>query len=219
MGIPRLAALIGLLGFLGSASAAEVTYDTYEGPCEGFNAHAQNRGLRDPDGNTHVNTLGWTLCRFKAVLPGSSVRVRLTERAGKACAAADYSKAEFSSDHAVVVLRWDHSKARVSDVCQTELERTEAAIREHESHHVADCKAIVDEAARAWTQGRHRFKVCKPAAEKTVDLVERLRGRVEDALRERLAKMNREMEYRSKATHERIGYGSSGLNCNRCKEQ
>jgi len=202
-----------ILALLSSAAFADTTYDTVSGTCETFNDHVRNRGLKDADGNTHLNTLGWTSCRFKASLPGKGVKVREMRLENERCAVTSLRRARFESNQTVIVMRWEHKRPTLTAACGEELAKVERAILDHEASHVADCKAIASETAAAWRKSKHLLQVCGQG-----DLSGKIQAKIEDELKDQLNRMNREMEYRTRATHERIGYGSSGINCRKCAD-
>ena len=204
-----LALFLNLFAF-GTQSLLEA-YDLREGSCEEFNDEVKNRGLHDPEGNTHLNTLGWTVCKFNvetAKLP--------IQKEGN-CLKGDVSSAKFSSEQTVIIMRWDHRRYSITQACRLDLAKKEQAIRSHEAHHVEDCKAIAESANKSWDKSEtHIVKVCSQPANL---ITKTLKSRMHDELQGQLNKMGRDMEYRSRATHERIGYGTSGLDCWVCGAQ
>jgi hypothetical protein len=206
-----------LLSF--SAHAEKVIYDDHAGSCEDFNLDVKNRGLKDTDGNTHISTLGWTVCHFKAPPPKDGLPILKRKGDGRMCLKADLGKVRFEEEHSVIVMRWDHSRFNVTDACKSELARNERVVIEHESHHVADCQNLVTEANKAWAETKHEPEACEPIKVQGKHKLRRmLRAKIGEALAEQLQKMSHNMEYRSKETHERIGYGTSGIDCGKCGE-
>ena len=62
------------------------------------------------------------------------------------------------------------------------------------------------------------IKVCASDSESDAALLKTLQRKITDSVQDVVAGMSKEMEYRSKETHERIGYGVTSLNCSKCPD-
>lgn len=221
-------ALIGLLAQVSEISALaaqsnvrptpKLAYDTVGGSCEDFNTHVRDRGLKDSEGNTHVSTLGFTSCSFSAPSGKHDIKFGAVPGTKKFCASIDLSGLRFASDEIITIMRWDPGQATISKECREDLARLEASIKSHEAAHVADCRVILAEANKVWASTRRVVEVCnetgRPLPPK--ELVARLQSRAQSEIADQLRRMTREMEYKSRETHERIGYGTTALNCSKC---
>lgn len=198
--------------------SAKYAYDLVKGSCDDFNTHVRDRGLKDSEGNTHVSTLGFTSCSFSA--PPQKQQVKLEQQSASkiSCASTDLSALRFESAETITIMKWDYGQQQVSGECRAELARLESAIKAHEAEHVADCKTILKDANKKWVDSSRVVKVCsepgKPLT--TEELMKKLNLKAQSEVSEQLSKMSREMEYKSRETHERIGYGTSAINCSKC---
>ena len=191
-------------------------YDDINGSCEDFNDVIKTRGLKDPAGNSHPGTLGWTLCQFKASSNGTQVPVTRSTKDGRPCLSIEMGKVELTADVTVVVARWSTDLSHARDSCRKELARIDSDIRAHESHHVDDCKTIINEEKAAWAEHAHIVIVCDNGSKTEAAMLATLQSKAGDELHAILNHMNHEMEYRSKETHEKIGYGTLGIRCGEC---
>jgi len=197
--------------------AARFAYASATGSCQDFNEHVRDRGLRDPEGNTHLGTLGFTSCSFGASLE-HEMRVKRAENDGPLCATTDLAGATFTSDEVVTIMRWEHGQANLSPQCHSELEKLDSAVRAHEAEHVVDCKVILKKATNKWTKSPRTLKVCaKPGEAISAEaLVKRLKDTAQADIGAQIALMSRDMAYRTRDTHERIGYSITGIDCSKC---
>jgi hypothetical protein len=195
-------------------------YDLVGGSCDEFNSHVRDRGLRDSEGNTHIGTLGFTSCSFNAPGQRQQVKVEQTkEKSNVVCASTDLSNINYTSAETITIMRWDYGNALISNECKTELSRMESAVKAHEAEHVSDCKTILDEAHKTWSEEKHIIKACAEPSKQFNhdDLVKKLNAKAQAEVSAHLSKMGREMEVRSRDTHERIGYGTTAINCSICR--
>ncbi len=191
-------------------------YDDISGSCDDFNDTIKSRGLKDPQGNSHPGTLGWTLCQFKASITDTKAPVNRSVKDERKCLSVEIANLELATDITVVVGRWNHQRDQLSESCRKELKRIDSEIHAHEAHHVTDCQTILNEQKEAWARQSHVVKVCGSPSQPDSALITELQSRISDELRTILGKLNHEMEYRSKETHEKIGYGTPGIRCSSC---
>ena len=193
-------------------------FDYASGSCDDFNRVAQTRGVREPSGQLRKGSLGFTECKLHVEpFPRGARGVKAEQYGAKVCISADLGTMVIETIEQMTTLRWDTGNRRLSAQCSQEIQKVEDAVVAHEENHVTDCHLVRDALIAEWRSTARVFRVCGPGSAGTAPLVEQVQTQISRQVESVINRFNADLNNRSARTHERIGFGSRGLDCTRCR--